>query len=380
MSGLDLTLTDDQRAFGISVERFFAERYDAERAWREGASASAWMALTELGVPAAGIPESAGGIGGGMAELAVAMIAAGRHLAVEPVLATAVLGAAVLRQASGSQAQALLGGVADGSVQLATAYEEASGRFDPAVVAATARPGPNGWRLDGVKAFALNAPAADVLLVTARISGDRCDPEGISLFTISRETPGVSLRPFRTQDGLPAADLMLDAVTVPKSAALGPPGRALEVLAPAMEEACVAVCAGALGAMEASLAATVAYLGVRRQFGRPLASFQALQHRMVDMHMDIEETRSLLEAAMEALDGPPSRERSRAVTALKIHTAKAAIAIGQEAVQLHGGVGIAADGKIGRWYKRLLACATLFGDAAFHTGRYPLANGDGSIR
>jgi alkylation response protein AidB-like acyl-CoA dehydrogenase len=367
VSGLGLALSADQLAFGETVDRFFAQRYDADAAWRAGASAPAWAALAELGLTAATVPEAAGGLGGGAAEMAVAMIAAGRRLAVEPLLATAVLGTAVLRHAGG--AEALLAGVAKGSIQLATAYEEPGGRFDPAMVKAQAREAGDGWRLSGVKSFALNAADADHLLVTARTTS------GITLFTVENGALGLTLRRFRTQDGLDVADLVLDGVP---ATLLGEPGAALDILAPALEEACVAVCACALGAMEAAVAATAEYLSLRRQFGRALASFQALQHRMVDMHMAEEETRSLLLAAIEALDGPVSAERARAVAALKIHTATAATAIGQEAVQLHGGIGMTADGKVGRWYKRLLACATLFGDAAYHTGRYRLAAGDDS--
>lgn len=218
MTGLGLALTEDQRAFGATVERYFAERYDAELGWREGASAQVWAALADLGVPAAGLPA----MGGGPAEIAVAMIAAGRSLAVEPLLATAMLGAAVLRYASGPLADTLLSGVAEGTVQIATAYEEPGGRLDPAVVAATARAQGDDWRLDGVKIFALNAPRANHLLVTVS------DPAGISLYAIARETPGVTLRSFRTQDGLDVADVVLDGVVVPESAKLGQPGRALD--------------------------------------------------------------------------------------------------------------------------------------------------------
>jgi alkylation response protein AidB-like acyl-CoA dehydrogenase len=365
VSGLGLALSADQTAFGATLERFFAERYDADAGWQNGASVDAWAALVELGVTAASVPERAGGLGGGPAEMAVAMIAAGRSLAVEPLLATAVLGTAVLRHAGG--AETLLAGIAGGTVHLATAYEEPGGRFDPAVVNTQAVQDGTRWRLSGVKSFVLNAGDADHLLVSAR-----CD-DGITLFIVGRAATGLTLRRFRTQDGLDVADLMLDGVP---ALPLGQPGGALGILAPALEEACIAVCACALGAMEAALAATTDYLSLRRQFGRPLASFQALQHRMVDMHMAVEETRSLLLAGIEALESLPCAERSRAVAALKIHTASSAIAIGQEAVQLHGGIGMTADGKVGRWYKRLLACATLFGDAAYHTGRYPLEDGD----
>lgn len=370
---MNFTLSEEQRELGTSVERYLAERYDHEAGWRDGASAGAWSQLAALGITAACLPEPYGGLGGGAVETMLLMQAFGRFLVMEPYLATVVLGAGVIRAAGdAARAAAILPALADGNVQLCLAYAEPQGRFDAKDVRTAAHRVPGGWRLDGVKAFALNAPQADTLIVSARVAGERRDRAGICLFLMPRGTPGLGVRAFRTQDGLEAGDLVLDGVTVPEDALLGRLGEAIEILEPVLDEACVAVCAMAVGAMEESLAITADYLRLRQQFGRRLAEFQALQHRLVDMHMALEETRSLVLAAAAALAEEEAPARRRAVAAAKIQAAQAALLIGQDAVQMHGGIGITAEHRIGRYYKRLLTCATLFGDAAHHTGRYEL--------
>ena len=379
---MNLALSPDQMAFQHGVARFLAERHDHAAGWTGGACASAWAGLVALGVPGACLPERFGGLGYGPVEAMVICQELGRVVSVEPYLATCVLGAGVLGagvlQTAGLAAlqDAILPGVADGSVHLALAYAEPQGRFDPDDVAATARRVPGGWRLDGVKALALNAGRAAHLIVSARTAGSRRERAGLSLFLLPQDAPGLALRRFRTQDGLDAADLMLDGVMVPDALLLGQADQGLAVVEAVLEQANAAVCAMALGAMEEGLAMTIDYLRLRQQFGRALADFQALQHRLVELHMIVEETRSLVLAATAAMVDADPQERHQAVTAAKIHTGQAALQVGQECIQLHGGIGITAEHRIGRIAKRLLACATLFGDAAWHTARYDLATAE----
>ncbi len=368
---MNLSLTDEQMELEAAVERYLGERYDHEAGWRDGGSDAAWAGLAELGLAGACLPERVGGLGGGPVETMLTMRAFGRHVVVEPYLATVVLGAGALLAAGGPDA--LLGDVAAGTRQLALAYAEPQGRFDPEDQATTARRRGDDWELSGAKAFVLNGGRADDIIVAARTSGARRDAEGISLFLVPAGAAGLSLRRFRSQDGLDAADLVLAQV---RGTLLGEVGGGLPVLLGVLEAANVAVCAMALGTMEAGVAMTADYLRLRRQFGRHLAEFQALQHRMVELHMAVEETFSLVLAATAALEDGAPDERARAVAAAKIHTAGAALLVGQEVVQLHGGIGMTAEHRIGRLYKRMLSCATLFGDAAFHTGRYALETGE----
>lgn len=360
---MNFALNDEQVSLERSLEGYLSDRYTRSSA----VSGSHWAAFAALGWLGAALPEDVGGSSGGPVETMVVMQAFGRHAVVEPYLATAVLGAEILRLADDPELGVpWLSGIADGSRQLAVGYAEPQARFEVHDIATTAVRHADEWRLDGRKLMVLNAPDADAIIVSARTSGGRQDRAGIGLFLIPCDAPGLELRSYVTQDGFAAADLTLSDVRLPLTARLiSAAGEALEAV---IDAASVALCAMAVGCMAACVEATGAYLKLRRQFGRPLASFQALQHRMVDMQIALEESRSLMFAATIALAS--GHEVRKAVSAAKITVGEAARKIGEEAVQMHGGIGITDEYAIGRFYKRLLTCATLFGDVEYHVGRY----------
>ncbi len=364
---MNFDLTDEQALLARSLEGYLTDRYTPA----VQTPGTHWSDFAALGWLGAALPETAGGSGGGPVETMVVMEALGRHAAIEPYLATVVLGAGLLRLADDpASTTALLAGVADGSCQLAVGYAEPQARFDLHDVATKAARVADGWRLDGRKVMVLNAPGAEVLIVSARCTGARRDRDGIGLFLVPRDAPGLHLRSYITQDGLAAADVVLTDVLLPASAQLTGPFRGGAALEAVVDAASAALCAMAVGCMVACLEATTGYLRLRRQFGRPLASFQALQHRLVDMQVALEESRSLVLAATIALEA--GHGVRKAVSAAKIHVGEAARLIGEEAVQMHGGIGMTDDYPIGRLYKRLLTCATLFGDVDHHVGRYAL--------
>jgi len=364
---MNFDLTEDQVLLAQSLEGYLADRYTPS----VQAPGTHWRNFAALGWLGAALPEAVGGSGGGPVETMVVMEAFGRHTVVEPYLAAVLLGAGVLRRGgpapdigNGPRPDAaLLAGVADGSVQLAVGYAEAQAGFDLHNVLTEAARVEGGWRLDGRKTMVLNARDAHFIIVSARCAGS-----GIGLFLMPGDAPGLQKRGYATQDGLAAADLVLNGVVVPASALVVQPTRGGAVLEAVVDEASAALCAMALGGMTACLEATVGYLRLRRQFGRPLASFQALQHRMVDMHVALEESRSLVMAATIALQA--GQGVRQAVSAAKIHVGEAARLLGEEAVQMHGGIGMTDDYPISPLYKRLLTCATLFGDVDHHVGRY----------
>lgn len=371
---MNFDLTEEQALLADSLARYLGQSHDQRAAWQDGPSPRRWRDFAELGWLGASLPEALGGSGGGAVETMVIMEAFGRALVVEPYVATVLLGAGtILRAGDAGRAERLIQRVTGGGLQLAVAAVEPQARFDLNDVATTAERRGGGWVLSGAKAPALNAPDADLILVSARTGGARRDCDGISLFLVPRDAAGLRLRGFRTQDGLVAGDLRLDEVALDGDALLGPAGQGLDALESVENDAALAVCAMAVGAAEAAVAATAEYLRVRQQFGRPLASFQALQHRVVDMHVLVEELRSLVLAATATAESDDGAARRRAVSAAKIQLGTTARLVGQEAVQMHGGIGMTEEYAIGRYCKRLLACATLFGDADHHLGRYDVA-------
>ncbi len=364
---MNFDLTDEQALLARSLEDYLADRYKPA----VQTPGTHWPGFAALGWLGAALPETAGGSGGGPVETMVVMEALGRHAAVEPYLATVVLGASLLRLADDpASTAALLAGVAGGTCQLAVGYAEPQARFDLHDVATRAARVADGWRLDGRKVMVLNAPRAEVLIVSARCAGEQRDQDGIGLFLVPRDAPGLRLRSYITHDGLAAADVVLTELPLPASAQIIKPSRGGAALEGVVDAASAALCAMTVGCMVACLDATTGYLRLRRQFGRPLASFQALQHRVVDMQVALEESRSLVLAATIALEA--GHGVRKAVSAAKIHVGEAARLIGEEAVQMHGGIGMTDDYAVGRLYKRLLTCATLFGDVDHHLGRYAL--------
>ena len=383
---MDFSLSEDQRLLKESVERYITRDYPFDRrranaAYDEGFSRKTWADFVDLGWLGAALPEAYGGSGGGAVETMVLMEEFGRGLVVEPLLATAILGGGVIRH-GGNEAQKaeLLPAIIEGRLLLAFAYAERQSRHDLHDVALTADGHGADYVLNGQKSVVLNGDSADKFIVSGRTGGDRRDRSGISLFLVDGETPGLNRRGYPTIDGLRAAELTFDNVRIPAAALIGDRGDGWPLIEKVIDQAAVAVMAEALGIMAVLNDSTLDYLKTREQFGQPIGKFQALQHRMVDMVIAAEESRSLvMVAAMESDAGDPAA-RSRAVSAAKVQIAKAGRLIGQEAVQLHGAIAMTDDYHLGHYFKRLTIIGRLFGDADHHLRRFTELSGDRNQR
>jgi len=300
------------------------------------------------------------------------MEAIGEGLVVEPFLATVGLGAQlVARGGSEAQKKAILPAVIEGKLKMAFAHTEAGSRYDLGQVAATAKKTGKVWVIDGEKHVVLGAPAADKLVVSARTSGKPGDAKGISLFLVDRAAAGVSLRPYLTVDETRAADVVLKGVEVGADALIGKEGAALALIEEVVDFATALVCAEAIGAMKQANDATLEYLKTRKQFGVPIGTFQALQHRMVDMVIDAEQARSMAYLACAKVDGETDpTERKRLLSAAKVKIADACRHVSQEAIQLHGGMGMSEELKVSHAFRRLTVIAQQFGDAEHHLERF----------
>jgi alkylation response protein AidB-like acyl-CoA dehydrogenase len=301
------------------------------------------------------------------------MDASGPSLLLEPILTSAVIATALLRQFDGASATELLRALAAGDRIAALAHFEPSSRFETRWVESRVTPAGPGFRLDGHKAVVAHAGLAQVLLVSARSRGEAGDAEGVSLFVVPRDTPGLTLTEYLTVDGQRAADIRLDGVRVPESSRLGGEGEALAPIEAALDVGLAAVCAEAVSIMQALVRATVEYLNTRQQFGQPIGRFQALQHRVADMTVHLEQARSMSYLAAMRCASTDLEERRRALSAAKVVIAEAARFVGQQAVQLHGGMGMTDELKVSHWFKRLTAIEILFGDGDFHLQRFAAA-------
>ncbi|GGH30936.1 pimeloyl-CoA dehydrogenase small subunit [Alsobacter metallidurans] len=371
---MDFDLTEEQRLLKDSVDRLLADAYgfDARKrivASEGGVSPAVWAQFAELGLLGLPFSEEQGGFGGGPVETMLVMEAFGRALVVEPYLATVILGGGLIRHAgSAAQQAAILPAVAAGERRLAFAHAERQARYDLFDVATTARPDGEGWVLDGQKGLVLHGDGADTLIVSARTAGATRDLTGLGLFLVDASAPGVSRRGYPTQDGQRAAEVTLTGVRVGPDAVLGDPKGALPAIERVVDEAIAALCAEAVGAMEASLQSTVEYLKTRQQFGTPIGAFQVLQHRSAEMVVALEQARSMAMLAAMMATAPDARERRAAVSGAKAQIGRSARFIGQQSVQLHGGVGVTMEYQIGHYFKRLTMIDTLFGDADHHLG------------
>lgn len=380
---MDFDLTDEQRLLKDSVDRLFEDAYgdleERNRIRREsprGWSERLWATYAELGLLALPFPEEHGGFAGGPVETMIVMEAIGRALALEPYLTTVVLGGALIRM-GGSEAQRreLIPRIADGSLRVAFAQAEPQSRYDLHDVATAARRTEAGWRLEGEKSLVLHGDSAGLFVVSARTAGERRDEWGVTLFLVDADAPGVSRRGYPTQDGQRAAEVSLAGVDVPAEAVLGEVDAASPLIERAVDAAIAAVCAEAVGAMEALHVLTVDYLKTRRQFGVPIGGFQALQHRAADMMIAVEQARSMaMYAAMMAEEADP-RERRAALSAAKVQVNRSARFVGQQAVQLHGGIGTTMEYKAGHLFKRLTMIEGQFGDTDHHLRLVDRADG-----
>jgi len=304
----------------------------------------------------------------------------GRALALEPFLATVVLGGGFLRHGgTAEQCAALLPKIVDGSLTFAFAQTERHSRYDLADISTTAMRDGEAWVLDGEKGVVLHGDTAAKLIVSARIGGGRRDRDGVALFIVDSNAAGVSRRGYPTQDGLRAAEITLAGVRVGPEGVLGEPGEGLPLVERVVDEAIAALCAEAVGAMAAMHELTVDYLKTRRQFGREIGSFQILQHRAVDMLIALEQARSMAMFATMMASEEDAVERRNTLSAAKVQIGRSSRLIGQQAVQLHGGIGMTMEYKVGHYFKRVTMIDTMFGDADHHLrelarrGRSPAA-------
>ncbi|MBV9756253.1 MAG: acyl-CoA dehydrogenase family protein [Alphaproteobacteria bacterium] len=366
---MDFDLNDEQRLLKDSVERLIASRYEFDQRKQhannpDGWSRELWAQYAELGLLGLPFAEQHGGFGGGPTETMIVMEAFGRGLVLEPYLATVILGGSLLRHAGDAAQQAkLLPAVAAGKLLLAFAQTERQARYDLADVATAARRDGDAWRLDGEKSLVLHGDCADTLIVSARVSGNRRDRDGIGLFLLDARGNGVTRRGYPAQDGQRAAEITLDGA---RGEPLGAPGQALPVIERVVDEAIAALCAEAIGVMASMHELTVEYLKTRKQFGRAIGEFQVLQHRAVDMLVALEQARSMALFATMMTTSDDAAERHRAIAAAKVQVGKSGRHVGQEAIQLHGGIGMTMEYKVGHYFKRMTMIELMFGDTETH--------------
>lgn len=378
---MDFDLTDDQRMLRDGISRLLADTYDfaqrgAHLAEPEGWSRGQWRRFADMGLLGLPFAEENGGFAGGPAETMIVMEAFGGALVVEPFLPTVLLGGGLL-EAGGSAQQraALIPRIADGSLLLAFAQAEAGSRFDLEHVATRARRSGDGWIIDGDKRHVLGGDSADQVIVSARIEGAVDAPDGIALFLVDARAPGVRRRGYRLQDHTRAADIAFEGVRVGAEAAIGVPGAALGLMTSVVDRAVAALCCEAVGAMAAAYERTVDYLKVRKQFGTTLGSFQALQHRAVDMFVQLELARSMAMYGITSSADADPVEASRAASATKVQIGQSARTIGQEAIQLHGGIGMTDAYPAGHYFRRLTMIEMQFGDTRHHLSRLTRMDG-----
>lgn len=372
---MDLELSDEQRLLKDSVNGLLNRRYPdvvktrvAMMAEPKGYSAAGWQELAEQGLAAIPFSEEDGGLGQGTVEMMIVGEAMGRSLALEPFFATVVLGGGVVRHAaSAAQRQRLVPEIASGKLTLALAHQERQARFDLFDVGVTAKAdGAGGYTLEGEKCVVINGDSADKLIVSARVSGDRRAKDGIGLFLVDGKAAGVSRRGYPTQDGGRAGDVSLSSVKVGKADVLGEPGKGLAALERTVDEAIAYLSAEAVGAMEVLHETTLDYVKTRKQFGVAIGSFQVIQHRMVDIFTALEQSRSMLVYGSMMAGDDDAAERRKAIHALKVQIGKGARHIGQDAIQLHGGIGMTTEYKASHYYKRLTMIELAYGNTDYH--------------
>jgi len=371
---MDFDLTEEQGMLADGVGRLLAARYDFETRRRlaaspEGWSRDLWRAYADMGLLGLPFAEEDGGFGGGPVDCALVMEAFGRVLALEPYLATIVLGGGVLRHAASPEQRAeLVPLVASGELLLALAHTEPRSGWALADIATTAKPVDGGWVIEGEKSLVLHGGEADRLIVAARVAGDRRDEAGIGLFLVPADAPGVTRRGYRTQDGSRAADITFSGVRVEADAVLGEPTAGFVVLERVIDEGIAAIASEAIGAMQAALDMTVEYLKTRTQFGQKIGAFQALQHRAADMFVALEQARSMALYATMMVGDPDRTTRRTAISAAKVQIGRSARFVGQQAVQLHGGIGTTDEYAVGHLFKRLATIEAMWGDSDHHLG------------
>ena len=372
---MNFDLTQEQQMLQDSVSRFIQDNYDLESRIKSagskfGFSKDHWQTMAELGWLGLPFDEADGGFGGTQIDTMLVMEQFGKGLVLEPWLASIILGGGAIKRGASSELRGeILPGLIDGSRQLTFAYAEEQAYFDLYDVTTTARGEGDGYVVNGHKSMVLHGATADQIVISARTSGGQIDENGISLFLIDADTQGVTRDNFPTVDGLRASEVTLKNVSVGGNRLIGDLDRGFEILNKVAADAILALCAEAVGAMEVLYKDTVEYTRQREQFDHPLADFQVLQHRMVEMFMEYEQCKSLLyRATMEAALGSPGTQRS--VHALKHLVGKAGIFIAENAVQLHGGMGMTEELRIGHYLKRMIVIDAQFGNADYHLHKF----------
>ena len=372
---MDFDLSDEQRLLSDNVARLMKERYgfESRKAYQASAlgfSEELWRQYAELGLLGAPFAEADGGYGGGAVETMLVEEWFGRALALEPYLATVVLSGGVLRHgASREQREALIPAVAAGELRISLAHAERSSGWDLFDVATSARRDSGSYVLNGEKGLVLHGDSAQKLIVLARTAGGRRERSGLGLFLVDPASKGVARRGYPTQDGMRAAEVTLADVRVSAEDAIGDPDGGGAIVERAVEDAIAALCAEAVGAMSEALEITTDYLKTRKQFGVAIGSFQALQHRASDMVVALEQARSMAMFATMSTGESNAGERAKAMSAAKAQIGRSAKFIGQQATQLHGGIAMTYEYKLGHLFKRLTMIDMSYGDADFHLKR-----------
>ena len=372
---MDIQFTEEQELLRSSVQRLLRDQYDFDARRRivaseEGLSRKQWQAFAELGLLAAPFCEDVGGLGGGPLSTMIIMQEFGRHLVIEPFVETVVLAGGLIENAgSPAQREAYLPQIMAGESIWALAWAEGRSRYDLSNVTTTARRQGDSYVLSGTKAAVIAAPWADKLIVSARTSGEPRDRSGVSLFVVDRHSANLHLQGFKTIDGRRAAEVTLINVQVPASQLLGTEGEGVAALEACRDRAIGALCAEAVGAMAELNSATLEYSKTRKQFGSTIGSFQVLQHRMVDMFIAHQEALSLMQHLSLSL-GANEAGLSRLASGAKSKIGYAGRFIADQAVQLHGGMGMTDELNIGHFFKRISSINIQFGDPAFHVLRF----------
>ncbi len=370
---MDFNTTDEQTMLRDTLSRWLAANYGFEARQKvvtgdAGWNPATWKAFAEeLGILGAPFGEDHGGLGGGAIENMIVMEEIGRALVIEPYLPTVVIAGGALKATGGALADAVIPEIIAGNAIIAFAYAEPQGRYDLADLRTTAKKDGGGYVLSGHKSVVYSAPHATHLLVTARSSGGQRDRDGVSLFLIPADTKGVVRRDYPTVDGARASEVYFENASIGADTLIGAEGGALPLIEQVVDEATAAVCAEATGTMRVLQAMTLDYTKQRKQFGRPIGEFQALQHRLVDMFMEVEQSVSITLMATLKLD---TAERATAVSAAKAKVGKGARFVGQNAVQLHGGIGISNELAVGHYFKRATMIEGQFGSVDHHLRRY----------
>jgi alkylation response protein AidB-like acyl-CoA dehydrogenase len=372
---MDFSFSEEQTLLRNSVAKFLADNYTFEN-WRKftraepGRDVANWRHFAELGLLAASLPEDFGGLGGGAVDNMIVMEEFGKALVVEPFVSTVVVGAGLIaRDGSKELKEETLPKIASGESIVAFAFAEPKSRFNLADISTTAKKQGSGYVLNGHKAVVIGAPWADTLVVTARTAGDQRDENGVTVFLVDKKTKGISTRDYPTVDGLRASEVTFENVEVPASRIIGQADNGLALVERAADEAIAAHCAEATGAMKVLVDTTVEYSKTRKQFGVPIGKFQALQHRMVDMFTSYQQSVSMTLMVTLHLN-EDTAARKKAASAAKVQIGRAGRYVGQEAVQIHGGIGMTDELNVGHYFKRVTMIDTLFGNVDYHLKRY----------